>query len=80
MNKIYEFSTVGGTGALRISEKQPPSGVTLSFHQGDQNFQITLPREEFEDLCRMNYRLSFTKPELDKPILAFPSYSEALTA
>ena len=81
MNKIYEFPTVGGTGALRISEQQPPSSVTLSFHQGDENtISIILPRKEFEDLCRMQFRLEFSKSETDKPLLAVPSYAESLTA
>lgn len=81
MNKIYEFPTVGGTGALRISEQQPPSSVTLSFHQGDQDIiPIILPRQEFEELCRIQFRLEFSKAESEKPLLAVPSYAESLTA
>lgn len=82
MNKIYEFTTLGGAGTLHIREKQPPTSVTLSlsFQQGDQSLQITFSRDEFEELCSMPYRLTFMKPEPDKPLVAVPSYAEALTA
>jgi hypothetical protein len=60
--RIFQIDGEKG-GVLNIAEKPNQNLVVLVITQGDKEAQISLIKEDFEELCNLRYSLRFGEAE-----------------
>ena len=60
--RVFQLDGLNG-GVLSIAEKPAEGRVLLVISQGDQEVQIALNKDDFEELAGLKYSLRFSVPE-----------------
>lgn len=64
MRKIYQMDCKGGM--LSIGERTEPDQVALCLHTEGKEMQVLLSREQWMELCRMDYTIVFAPVETEQ--------------
>lgn len=73
MRRIYRFDTINNYSITVDEAQSEPDKVTLRVHTNEDMFVLHFDKTEFEELCRLPFRL-------DHPAIATPAQTLALMA
>jgi hypothetical protein len=63
MRRNFQFDGLDGKGILSVGKCVNQEQVALCISHGDQELQILLSREDFEELAGLRYTLKFTSDD-----------------